>query len=158
MVDIEFYGDYIEHPKSAEEVRPILDALLARLEAHYGQKPILYVTNESYRLYVAGRYGGYPLWCSFPILSPFWREWTFWQYSHHAVLDGYEGAERYIDLNVFRGGPDELRAMTRPAPPEIRQRRAALCGRRPPGKYDTGDLPACTVHRQRGLSPAPGGG
>lgn len=117
VVDIEFYGDYIEHPKSAEEVRPILDALLVRLEAHYGQKPILYVTNESYRLYVAGRYGGYPLWCSFPILSPFWREWTFWQYSHHAVLDGYDGAERYIDLNVFRGGPDELRAMTRPASP-----------------------------------------
>ena len=117
VVDIEFYGDYIEHPKSAEEVRPILDALLVRLEAHYGQKPILYVTNESYRLYVAGRYGDYPLWCSFPILSPFWREWTFWQYSHHAILDGYDGAERYIDLNVFRGGLDELRAMTRPAYP-----------------------------------------
>lgn len=116
VVDLEFYGAYLKSPKAAEEVWPILDALLARLEAAWGVKPILYVTDESYRLYVKGRYEDYPLWCSFPLLSPVWRDWDFWQYSHHATLDGYSGPERFIDLDVFRGSRDELEAMRLPGP------------------------------------------
>lgn len=108
VVDIEFYGPYLKTPKAAEEVWPILDALLARLEAHYGQRPILYVTERSYSMYVRGRYADYPLWHSFPMVEPFWRPWSFWQYSHHGKLGGYEGAEQYIDLNVFRGTKAEL--------------------------------------------------
>lgn len=111
VVDIEFYGSYLQTPKDAESVRPILDALLTRLEEHYGQKPILYVTERSYRLYVRGRYQDYPLWVSFPMVEPFWRNWTFWQYSHHAEMDGYRGTENYIDLNVFRGTAEQLAAM-----------------------------------------------
>ena len=37
-----------------ERVRAILDPLLERLEAHYGVKPILYVTYRSYYRYIAG--------------------------------------------------------------------------------------------------------
>ena len=44
-----------------------------------------------------------------PAVMPFWRPWTFWQYSHSALLDGYYGTERRIDLNVFRGSEEEFR-------------------------------------------------
>ena len=111
VVDIEFYGPYLEQPKDPEEVWPILDELLAALEAHYGCKPILYVTERSYRLYVEDRYPDCPLWVSMPVAAPVWRNWTFWQYSHTGELAGYTGAQRYIDMNVFRGTREELEAL-----------------------------------------------
>jgi len=39
------------------------------------------------------------------------RDWTFWQYTDTAVLEGYEGSEKYIDRNVFRGTKEELKEM-----------------------------------------------
>ena len=109
VVDIEFYGDNLEHPPEKEHVHSILDPLLARLEEHYGVKPILYVTYRSYDLYLREGYEDYPLWCSSPMVAPFGRDWSFWQYSHSALLDGYYGTERRIDLNVFRGSEEEFR-------------------------------------------------
>ena len=109
VVDIEFYGDNLEHPPEKEHVHSILDPLLARLEEHYVVKPILYVTYRSYDLYLREGYEDYPLWCSSPMVAPFGRDWSFWQYSHSALLDGYYGTERRIDLNVFRGSEEEFR-------------------------------------------------
>ena len=111
VVDIEFYGDKLQNPPEREEVRAILDPLLERLEAHYGQKPILYVTYRSYALYIRGEYRDYPLWVSRPLLAPLDKAWTFWQYSHSARLEGYRGSEERIDLNVFRGSMEELLAL-----------------------------------------------
>lgn len=103
VVDIEFYGDKLQNLPERADVKAVLDPLLARLEAHYGQKPILYVTYRSYALYIRGDYEGYPLWISSPIVAPVGKNWSFWQYSHSAELEGYRGSEGRIDLNVFRG-------------------------------------------------------
>ena len=104
VVDIEFYGEYLETPPDKEHVQAILDPLLERLEAHYGAKPILYVTYRSYYNYLAGgKYDSYPVWCSSPTVFPLLPQWDFWQYSHSARLEGYHGAQPLIDLNVFRG-------------------------------------------------------
>lgn len=110
-VDIEFYGDKAENPPDLEAVRGILDPLLEKLEAQYGQKPILYVTYRTYQLYIKGEYEDYPLWVTRPLLAPVDKNWTFWQYSHSARLSGYQGKEDRIDLNVFRGSREELRAL-----------------------------------------------
>lgn len=111
VVDIEYYGTYLTHPMGKEETWAILDPLLAGLEEHYGVKPILYVTYESYLRYIAGAdYGDYPLWFSFPVVAPL-ANWTFWQYSHTARLEGYVGSEEKIDLNVFRGTAEEFAAL-----------------------------------------------
>ena len=111
VVDLEFYGTYLQNPADPAQVRPQLDALLDRLEAHYGVKPILYVTYRSYRLYLAGGgYEDYPLWFSSPLVAPLGRDWAFWQYSHRARLEGYQGAEDRIDLNVFSGTRAEFDA------------------------------------------------
>ena len=74
VVDIEFYGKYLEEPPEKAHVKAILDPLLERLEEHYGVKPILYVTYRSYYRYIAGGgYGDYPIWCSSPTISPWCR-------------------------------------------------------------------------------------
>ncbi len=104
VVDIEFYGSYLEEPASRETARAILDPLLERLEDYYGVKPILYCTYRSYQLYLSGgMYRDYPLWISSPSVAPLLHDWTFWQYSHSARLEGYDGHQDRIDLNVFRG-------------------------------------------------------
>ena len=109
VVDIEFYGDYLEQPPEKEHVRSILDPLLERLEAHYGVKPILYVTYRSYYLYLAGSgYGEYPIWCSSPTVFPLVPGWDFWQYSHTARQEGYNGSQDRIDLNIFRGSREQF--------------------------------------------------
>lgn len=111
VVDIEFYGKYLENPPEKAQVQSILDPLLARLEEHYGVKPILYVTYRSYYSYLTdAKYAGYPVWCSSPTVFPLVPRWHFWQYSHSAKLEGYTGAQPLIDLNVFRGSQAEFDA------------------------------------------------
>ena len=111
VVDIEFYGPYLDTPPEKEQVQAILDPLLERLEAHYGVKPILYVTYRSYYSYLTdAKYAGYPIWCSSPTVFPLLPRWDFWQYSHSARLEGYQGAQPLIDLNVFRGSREEFEA------------------------------------------------
>ena len=36
------------------------------------------------------------------------RDWTFCQYTDRARMDGYQGKERRIDLNVFCQGVEEF--------------------------------------------------
>ena len=109
VVDIEFYGKYLEEPPEKAHVKAILDPLLERLEEHYGVKPILYVTYRSYYRYIAGGgYGDYPVWCSSPTVFPLVPGWDFWQYSHSAELEGYSGAQDRIDLNIFRGSMEKF--------------------------------------------------
>lgn len=109
VVDIEFYGSYLENLPDQEHVHAILDPLLERLEEHYGVKPILYVTYRSYYRYLAGEgYGDYPIWCSSLTVFPLLPRWDFWQYSHTARLDGYTGSQQHIDLNIFRGSRERF--------------------------------------------------
>lgn len=111
MVDLEFYGSYFSEPLSRETVGIELDALLSALEEQYGQKPILYATEESYEAYLAGGYAEYDIWIRNVLTTPALsdgRKWTFWQYSNRGRLDGYGGEEKYIDLNVFRGSREEF--------------------------------------------------
>jgi lysozyme len=113
-VDVEYYGRYFEHPPSRARVREILDPLLAALEDHYGSPPIIYTTSEAYDRYVRDAYPENPIWIRSVVLPPALsdqRDWTFWQYSHRDRLPGYDGEETYIDMNVFDGSPEQLRAL-----------------------------------------------
>lgn len=115
VVDIEFYGSYLEHPADRETARAILDPLLDALEAHYGVKPILYATYRSYQLYLSGgAYDDYPLWMSSPGVSPLLWDWDFWQYSHSGHLEGYDGHQQWIDFDIFRGSKADFDAFGLP--------------------------------------------
>ena len=116
VVDVEFYGDKEKHPPQAEDVERELRDMLARLEAHYGMRPILYATEKSYRMFLAGRFEGYDIWIRNVIGSPELsdgRAWTFWQYTNRARMAGFSGKEKYIDVNVFAGTTEEFAAYGR---------------------------------------------
>ncbi len=106
VIDVEFYGDKEKDPPEREQVSEQLKIMLELLEKHYGQKPIIYATERSYELYLANDYGEYDIWIrnviSRPKLSDN-REWVFWQYTNRERLKGFNGKEKYIDVNVFNG-------------------------------------------------------
>lgn len=115
VVDIEFYGSYLEEPADRETARAILDPMLDALEEHYGVKPILYATYRSYQLYLSGgAYDDYPLWMSSPGVSPLLWDWDFWQYSHSGHLEGYDGHQQWIDFDIFRGSKADFDAFGLP--------------------------------------------
>ncbi len=106
VADVEFYGDKAKDPPDKESVQKELNDFLSTLEAHYGKKPIIYATMKSYRLYLENDYDDYDIWIRDVFRSPSLgdnREWTFWQYTDREILDGYNGEEHFIDMNVFNG-------------------------------------------------------
>lgn len=104
VIDLEFYGDKEKNPPDRDKVATELQAMLDALEQHYGLKPIIYATERSYELYLSGGYEEYDIWIRNVISKPDLaddRSWTFWQYTNRGRLDGYNGEEKYIDINVF---------------------------------------------------------
>ena len=92
VVDVEFYGDYLEQPAPRETARAILDPLLERLEDYLRRQAHSLLHLPGLSLYLSGgAYADYPLWISSPRVAPLLHDWTFWQYSHTARLEGYDG-------------------------------------------------------------------
>ncbi len=111
VIDLEFYEEYVKNPPPKSRVDEQLQIMLNALEAYYGLKPIIYATEKSYRLYLSGGYEEYDVWIRNVVSSPRLpdgREWTFWQYTNRGKLEGYEGTERFIDINVFFGSAEEF--------------------------------------------------
>ena len=115
VIDVEFYGDKEKNPPPKEEVVTQLRKMLETLEECYQVKPIIYTTYSAYRHYIRDEFTAYPLWIRNVYYQPFLlsgNTWSFWQYTDTAVLDGYQGAEKYIDRNVFKGTREDLQKMT----------------------------------------------
>lgn len=111
VVDVEFYGDKSSNPPQKAHVVENLKSMIETLERHYQAKPIIYTTYTVYREYIKGEFDGYPMWVRSIDVPPallFGRGWTFWQYRDDAVLEGYGGGSKYIDMDVFRGSREEL--------------------------------------------------
>lgn len=111
VIDVEYYGDKRSNPPAKAEVTENLKSMLDTLEQHYQVKPIIYTTYTVYSEYIKGAFDSYPLWVRSIQCPPgffFGNNWIFWQYMDTAVLEGYEGGEKYIDMNVFRGTKEEL--------------------------------------------------
>lgn len=111
VVDFEFYGDKESNLPEVNSTREQLDILLNLIEEHYGIKPIIYATEKSYDLYLSCQYQDYDIWIrnviTYPKLSDN-RKWIFWQYTNREHLDGYNGVEKFIDMNVFNGSKEEF--------------------------------------------------
>jgi len=105
VIDVEFYGGFrSEKDIDVEAVKKELRTLVDILCAEYGMKPIIYVSASTYDEIVRDDFSDCDLWYrSVYSRVPSDVKWTFWQYSNRHVLDGYEGRERYIDMNVFSG-------------------------------------------------------
>lgn len=112
VVDVEFYGKFINAPPEAQAVVAELRTMLTLLEEHYGVKPILYFTEKSYELYIKDNFADdYILWARSVYGTVKYmpeNAWTFWQYSNRTKLSGYNGVEPYIDMNCFAGNEQEF--------------------------------------------------
>lgn len=81
-----------------------------------GRTPILYTSPGFWKTLDATQFGGYPLWVaeygvSSPIVPAGWSRWTFWQYSESGTVAGIQGA---VDLDLFQGSLEELKALAGP--------------------------------------------
>ncbi len=89
---------------SPAKVRSEMRIYLGRLTAHYGKRPIIYVTPDFYDENQLGRIREYNFWLRSVANHP--REiyrgqpWIFWQYSGTGVVPGIEGN---VDTNAFSG-------------------------------------------------------
>ncbi|MES5939626.1 MULTISPECIES: GH25 family lysozyme [unclassified Bacillus cereus group] len=113
-----FQGIFIPNQISADkyeikgvDVAKELLVMVEMLEKHYSKKVILYATQEAYDLYIKDAYPQCDIWIRSVFTKPSLsdeRKWTFWQYTNRGRLNGYNGKEKYIDLNVFYGNEEEF--------------------------------------------------
>lgn len=112
VVDVEFYGDKEQNLPDTKNVDKELKAFLQEVERHYKIKPIIYATGKSYDMFISGKYNSYNIWIRNILSSPSLSDgkaWTFWQYTDRAVLNGYNGSEKFIDMNVFNGSKEDFK-------------------------------------------------
>ncbi len=106
-VDVEYYADKRENPPDEEDVVRELGAFIEAIEKEYHVKPLIYCPRNIYDKYIKKNFGDYPRWVTSVYVPAFLlagNNWTVWQYCDTAVLEGYKGGERYIDLNVLKRG------------------------------------------------------
>ena len=110
VIDVEYYGKYQnEDDIDVDEIRAELRNMINILKEEYGVNPVLYVSEETYNTIVAQEFSDCDIWYR----SVYGKidgdlDWTFWQYSNRHRLNGYEGEEPFIDMNVFYGTKEEF--------------------------------------------------
>jgi lysozyme len=127
VLDIEVTDDL-----PAATIRAGMGRWLARVEAAFGRRPMIYTSPGFWDgLGAEASFARYPLWVAHwdtacPGVPGAWPTWTFWQTTDHAEIPGIPGSvdrDRFngtlADLRAFAGAADP--APTRPrAPPKPR--------------------------------------
>ena len=107
ILDVEWNPDSPtckKRPPKANVVNA-LSRWLRKIEAHYGQKPIIYTTPDFYEENFSGNaLPGYQYWLRSVKAEPKFiygsRPWVFWQYTGTGSIPGIEGP---VDINAFHG-------------------------------------------------------
>lgn len=105
VIDVEWnHQSRCKQKLSPQLVRDKMQGFMDRVEAHYGQRPIIYATPDFYDDNLKGHFKDYPFWLRSVAAHPSKRypdrDWVFWQYSGTGLS---KGVTTEIDLNVFRG-------------------------------------------------------
>ena len=102
--------DIERKPKDVAQMQADLKKFLQRLEQHYGVKPIIYTSYKYKKRYLdEPEFDTYPFWIAhyYVDLLSYEGEWQFWQHTDYGVVPGIESN---VDLNVFNGSLEELKA------------------------------------------------
>jgi len=105
VIDVEYNGQSkCRHRLSRARTLEKMQVFMDRLEAHYGQRPIIYTAPDFYEDNLKGEFKDYPFWLRSVAAHPSkrypGREFLFWQYSGSGLS---QGVSEKIDLNVFNG-------------------------------------------------------
>ena len=83
---------------------------------HYHCRPILYTYHDFHQKQLQNdSINDYPLWKALYLNSASIpdKEWTFFQYTRHGHVAGIrDGQQDFVDLDVFVGSPEDLKALT----------------------------------------------
>jgi lysozyme len=108
-IDVELAGNCKDVPDK-ETLHKELITFAQMIESFYGQKPIVYATKTSYKMYFNNEdVDGMQFWVRDMLKEPVLadnRRWLFWQYASNARLKGIKGN---VDLNVFYGSEADFR-------------------------------------------------
>lgn len=111
-VDVEYYGNIKKEQLDIESIKTELRILLEELEKEYNKRPVIYCTYKAYDDFIKGSFDDYDLWMRNVYVTPdvtLRGKWSYWQYTDKAILSGYNGAEKYIDMNVFKGDLEQFK-------------------------------------------------
>jgi len=105
VIDVEYNGQSkCKHRLSRAKTLEKMQVFMDRLEAHYGQRPIIYTAPDFYEDNLKGEFKNYPFWLRSVAAHPSkrypGRDFLFWQYSGSGLS---QGVNEKIDLNVFNG-------------------------------------------------------
>ncbi len=105
VIDVEYnHGSSCKRRPSTETVLKKMKSFMDTLEAHYGQRPIIYTAPDFYDDHLRGQFANHQFWLRSVAAHPSKtypdRRWVFWQYSGTGLSHGVRGE---IDLNVFNG-------------------------------------------------------
>ncbi|WP_202306913.1 glycoside hydrolase family 25 protein [Mesorhizobium sp. L-8-10] len=105
VIDVEWNGESsCKRRPSPAKVREKMQVFMDKLEAHYGQRPIIYTAPDFHADNLEGAFPNHPFWLRAVARHPSkvypGRKWVFWQYSGSGLSHGVSGR---IDLNVFHG-------------------------------------------------------
>lgn len=104
VIDMELSKEQKEKPPEKDDVVKGLKVMATTLEEKYNVKPMIYATKDYFEKYLKDDFGDYPRWVRsvyWPVFIEVGGDWAVWQYDDHALLEGYAGSEKYIDMNVI---------------------------------------------------------
>lgn len=109
VIDVEYNHESSCRMKlSRAKILEKMQVFMDRLEAHYGQRPIIYTAPDFYADNLRGEFPNHPFWLRAVAQHPSkvypGRKWLFWQYSGSGLSHGVEGR---VDLNAFHGSESE---------------------------------------------------
>ena len=102
--------DIERKPRNKAQLQADLKKFLDRLELHYGVKPIIYTSYKYKTRYLdVPEFDAYPFWIAhyYVNMLSYSGAWHFWQHTDYGIVPGIEGN---VDLNVFNGSMEELKA------------------------------------------------
>ncbi len=107
VLDVEVIGE-LSPGRLRTEVLRWMDIV----EKRYGVKPILYTSYKFKTLYLnTSEFDAYPYWIAHYYVNSlqYEGEWKFWQHTDAGHVDGIRN---YVDVNLFNGSYEELKALT----------------------------------------------
>lgn len=109
VLDVEVFGK-----SSKADFKDSVKLWIDIVEKHYKVKPIIYTSYKFKKKYLSDPiFDQYPFWIAHYYVDAvrYKGKWDFWQHTDVGVV---EGVEKPVDLNVFNGTLDELKALRLP--------------------------------------------
>ncbi|WP_313803900.1 glycoside hydrolase family 25 protein [Flavobacterium sp.] len=97
--------------QSIDSLKVGLRRWLKRVEKHYKVKPIIYSGESYYTDFLKDEFEDYPFWIANYnfFVDSMKKDWLFWQFTEKAQIYGIKGL---VDVNVFNGNKEDLKALT----------------------------------------------